>query len=321
VKPSDAGLTIATRLIELMGGNLTIDRIPAQGSSARFTIRVAVGLQSAHNQTDEFNGLEGSSVIVAVKTAHTARVLEAYLRGWKLTPLLAASGKEAIDLLANKPAALCITDLNLVDMTGAELVEALKAKQAGLPAILLTAEGMYSGKQPELFSSVLFKPLKRDLLEKHILSPLKHRDETSASALSKTSRLSENFSTLHPLRILVAEDNLTNQKLALKVLAKLGFTPDIANHGKEVLEMVSHKAYDLILMDVQMPFMDGLEASRMIRLCLSTQPVIVAMTANTLQGDREECIRAGMDDYLSKPVKFEELVGILEKWAARIEAK
>ena len=133
--------------------------------------------------------------------------------------------------------------------------------------------------------------------------------------------MSSNFSEEHPLRILVAEDNITNQKLAMKVLSKLGYKPDIAQHGKEVLEVVSTKNYDVILMDVQMPEMDGLEASRMIRMCLSVQPIIIAMTANTLQGDREACLQAGMDDYISKPINLEDLVDILEKWAINIKEK
>jgi CheY-like chemotaxis protein len=123
------------------------------------------------------------------------------------------------------------------------------------------------------------------------------------------------------LRILIAEDNRVNQKLAVRVLGKLGYDPDIVENGKEVLEEVSKVNYDLILMDVQMPEMDGLEATRMIRLCLETQPIIVAMTANAMQGDREECLGSGMDDYISKPVNIEELVIILEKWASQIKVK
>jgi CheY-like chemotaxis protein len=138
---------------------------------------------------------------------------------------------------------------------------------------------------------------------------------------NRSRKLSASFSQDHPLRILIAEDNVTNQKLALKILGKLGYTPDVAHHGKEVLEIVSNKNYDVILMDVQMPIMDGLEASRMIRMCLTVQPVIIAMTANTLQGDREACLQAGMDDYLSKPINLEELVDVLEKWAINIKEK
>jgi CheY-like chemotaxis protein len=134
-------------------------------------------------------------------------------------------------------------------------------------------------------------------------------------------KLSVDFAKRYPLSILIAEDNLMNQKIISKIFNKLGYEPKMTNNGKEVLEEVSHKFYDLIMMDVQMPEMDGLEATKMIRVCLSSQPVIIAMTANTLQGDREECLRAGMDDYLCKPVNLEELVNLLEKLAIHNNTK
>ncbi|HNU87565.1 MAG TPA: response regulator, partial [Ferruginibacter sp.] len=123
------------------------------------------------------------------------------------------------------------------------------------------------------------------------------------------------FAKQYPLRILVAEDNLVNQKWATKILGKLGYQADIAGDGHIVLDMVDKTAYDLILMDVQMPGMDGLEATKMIRVCLNKQPTIIAMTANVMHGDRVACMQAGMDDYISKPVQLGELVNMLEKWA------
>jgi CheY-like chemotaxis protein len=128
-------------------------------------------------------------------------------------------------------------------------------------------------------------------------------------------KLSENFSLDHPLSILVAEDNPVNQKLAERVLSKLGYKPEIAANGHEALSAITMKHYDLILMDVQMPEMDGLEATQKIRANGGNQPIIIAMTANAMQGDREICLRAGMDDYISKPIKIEDLVLMLTKWS------
>jgi len=133
--------------------------------------------------------------------------------------------------------------------------------------------------------------------------------------------LSEEFAKEFPLRILVAEDNAINQKLTMKVLAKLGYKAGLAENGKEVLEMADLEQYDVILMDVQMPVMDGLEATRMVRLCLKKQPVIIAMTANAMEGDQDDCIQAGMDDYISKPVEINALLTRLEKWGTAINAK
>jgi two-component system sensor histidine kinase/response regulator len=139
-------------------------------------------------------------------------------------------------------------------------------------------------------------------------------------AENKKQELSEAFSREFPLRILVAEDNEINQKLIIRILSKLGYEAGLAHNGKEVLEMAALQSYDLILMDVQMPEMDGLEATRMLRLCLEKQPVIIAMTANALDGDQDNCIQAGMDDYICKPVELNELIRQLEKWGGAIKS-
>ena len=162
--------------------------------------------------------------------------------------------------------------------------------------------------------------MKQHTLFDNILSELRHQNKSSQNE-SLTHKMTENFSKQYPLRILIAEDNPINQKWITKILIRLGYQYKIGNNGKEILEIVSNEIYDLILMDVQMPEMDGLEATRMIRLCLEVQPVIIAMTANVMQGDREECMQAGMDDYISKPVELNILLNMLEKWALSIKEK
>ncbi|MEO5978042.1 MAG: response regulator [Chryseolinea sp.] len=151
---------------------------------------------------------------------------------------------------------------------------------------------------------------------------LRGEGESTVEAQKSKQVLSEDFAAKHPLRILVAEDNPVNQKLTLRVLNKLGYEQIVvAQNGLEVVEKFNEQFYDVILMDVQMPKMDGLEATRMIRLKQYHQPVIISMTANAMQGDREECMKAGMDDYISKPVKLEALVSVLEKWAIHVKGK
>ena len=169
-----------------------------------------------------------------------------------------------------------------------------------------------------IFSAVISKPVKQQDLFDTILNELRHKDKSENGASNGTP---DNFSEKYPLRILVAEDNPVNQKWIKKILSKIGYECAIAENGKVVLEIVGHEHFDLIFMDVQMPEMDGLEASRMIRVCLETQPVIIAMTANVMQGDREECIQSGMNDYISKPVELNVLLKILEKWAILIKEK
>lgn len=136
-----------------------------------------------------------------------------------------------------------------------------------------------------------------------------------------SGKMSPEFAQHFPLKILIAEDDEMNQQMALMLLKRLGYEADCAGNGKEVLEIVSEDKYDVIFMDVQMPEMDGLEATRMIRLCLSEQPVIIAMTANAMDGDREACLKAGMEDYLAKPVNVEELMQMLETWSLAIREK
>jgi CheY-like chemotaxis protein len=146
-------------------------------------------------------------------------------------------------------------------------------------------------------------------------------DNSRKSTVHFTGKMSPDFARQFPLKILIAEDDDMNQQMALMLLKRLGYEADCAANGKEVLEIVSEKKYDVILMDVQMPEMDGLEATRMIRLCLTEQPVIIAMTANAMDGDREACIKAGMEDYLSKPVNVDELMRKLETWATESQNK
>lgn len=131
-----------------------------------------------------------------------------------------------------------------------------------------------------------------------------------------TKPVSSEFANEFPIRILIAEDDRINQHLAVKMLNKLGYNPDIVSNGKEALEIVSEKNYDVILMDGLMPLMDGFEATRMIRLCLEVQPVIIALTASTMYGDKEKCLQAGMDDYISKPIDINELAIKLQHWVA-----
>ncbi|MDP4255467.1 MAG: two-component regulator propeller domain-containing protein [Bacteroidota bacterium] len=140
----------------------------------------------------------------------------------------------------------------------------------------------------------------------------------AAEATATNGHLPGTLSTQYPMQILVAEDNPINQQLALIILNKMGYHPEIAGNGQEVLDKLQDRHFDLILMDIQMPEMDGLEATRIIRGKTSAQPIIIAMTANAMQGDQEECLAGGMNDYLSKPVRLEELVGMLEKWGGRI---
>lgn len=319
-KRNGVGLIISKKLVELMGGTIKVESEAGKGTTVTFTIRTVASIQSKSIKHG-LDSLKGKKILVVEDNINHVNFIKDRLVEWNLVPLIVHSGKDALAKLAEtSDVELALIDNLVLDMDGVTLAQTIKEKYAQLPMILLSPKDEVNVKDhPELFDAVIFKPIKKHILSKQILSCFRHLGRSSND--DKSYKLSAKFSEEHPLRILIAEDNVTNQKLAVKVLGKLGYKPDVAQHGKEVLEIVSNKNYDVILMDVQMPVMDGLEASRMIRMCLSVQPVIIAMTANTLQGDREACLQAGMDDYLSKPINLEELVDVLEKWAINIKEK
>jgi CheY-like chemotaxis protein len=250
-----------------------------------------------------------------------------------MIPILAESGKVAIEKLQHNTFDLVLSDMQMPQMDGIELAKHIKKMQPQLPIILLTSAGNESCKEnPHLFASVLIKPVKQQLLCKHILNEVRNlkpaieehaiKPQPNIPSSMQHTIISENLQEAHTeqndsnensLRILLAEDNVTNQFVAIKILSKLGYSADIAENGHKAVQMATEKHYDVILMDVRMPEMDGLEATRILRNQLNVQPVIIAMTANAIQGDKEECLQAGMNDYISKPVKVEDLMRTLHK--------
>jgi len=310
------GLVISEKLITLMGGRIDVKSEEGKGSVFQFQIQTKAGVQveqlGQHNHADL-----GKKRVLVVDDNHTNRnILKIQLEYWQLEPVLASSGKQALQILSEQEFDLVLTDMHMPEMDGNELAKAIREKYHALPIILLSSMGgELSKNRMDIFCSVLTKPIKQDILYKHILQNLGRKLNHVAEERSASNELSKNFSIKYPLQILVAEDNAINQQLAMLILDKLGYKPDIVENGQEVLDKLDKKSYDLILMDVQMPVMDGLEASRIICRQMENHPVIIAVTANAMQGDKEECIRAGMNDYISKPIKVEELVMIIEKWA------
>ena len=313
---SGLGLVICRKLVELMGGQIEVKSQQGQGSSFTFSIPITPSMKAIRNhaQHDNMVNLEGKNILIIDDNATSRTVLTKQMKSWKMLPVLADSGKQALEiLLANNAFDLVLTDISMPEMDGIQLAKTISIKYPAIPVIAMNYTGDETYKQDaELFSSVLTKPVRQHMLRDHILGVL---STTGTGKQKDANPLSEIFSQQYPLRILIAEDNLINQKIATKILTKLGYKPSIANNGKEAIEIVSQEHYDIILMDVQMPEMDGLEATRMIRTCLEIQPIIIAMTANVMQGDRDACMQSGMDDYMSKPIELKELLNQLEKWS------
>jgi signal transduction histidine kinase/CheY-like chemotaxis protein len=317
------GLVICEKLVKLMGGCITVESHEGKGTTFTFTIQIGTGQLPLRTYVHHnMAGSEGKKILVIDDNATNRNILKNQLEQWKLVPTLATSGEQALAILAQgETFDLILTDMQMPEMDGIDLAKAIRKQNETLPIILLSSIGDENCKScPGLFSSVLIKPVKQITLRKHILSQLiEGTDKSIALEVDETKKLSVNFALEYPLNILITEDNPVNQKLAERVLTKLGYKPAQAMNGQEALAALQLNHYDIILMDIQMPVMDGLETTRVIRQQPVAQPVIIAMTANAMQGDREICLEAGMNDYISKPVKLEYLVTLLAKWATHIK--
>lgn len=315
------GLAISEKLVRLMHGEVGVESVPGEGSTFSFTIKTKIGTQVQQVYTNyNMTSLEGKKVLVVDDNLTNRAVLKNQLEHWKLVAVLADGGEEALDILSADPAFdLVLTDMQMPFMDGVMFSELVKKKYPSLPIILLSSIGdEFSKNKGDLFTAALTKPIKQHVLGKSILNGLQHHDGAKTEEKSAQQILSVEFAEKYPLEILVAEDNLINQHVILQILGKLGYTAGLAENGLQTVEQAAGQAYDVILMDMQMPEMDGLQATRTIRDTQEHQPVIIALTANTMQGDEQECLAAGMNDYISKPIKLEELVEKLEKWGVEI---
>ncbi len=317
------GLAISERLVRLMGGDVKVESEEGKGTKFSFTIKCEA-LHRDRLQATTLPDVEGKRILIVDDNETNLKVLKGQLDLWKLHATAAHSGAEALMLLQNgETFDMIITDMQMPDMDGLEFARLVKKSYPKLPVILLSSIGDETRKNyPLLFAATLTKPVKQHHLSMVIQNEFKHQQYTASNEPKSTSFLSADFAEQHPVKLLVAEDNLINQKLIIKILNKLGYEPSLANNGTEALKLMADETYDIILMDIQMPEMDGLETTRHIREDSNIdQPYIVAMTANAMPEDREDCYNAGMDNYISKPLKLDLLIGILkEGYNAKLKA-
>lgn len=310
------GLAICVRLVKLMKGDIWAESQLGVGTSLHFTVQVEVSQQLVLNYLPvNMVGMEGKKILVVDDNATNRKILKLQLELWKLVTVVASSGAEALAQIDLHEFNLVLTDMQMPEMDGVMLTGQIKKKKPLLPVVLLSSVGDETKqKYPGLFTAVLTKPVKQQQLGKVIQMSISQVTDTLVQPPVQ-QLLDPGFAEKYPLAILIAEDNLINQKLIVRILNKLGYQPAVAQNGLEVISMLELYPYDLILMDIQMPEMDGLEATQLIRSSNINQPLIVAMTANAMQEDKDECMRIGMNDYLSKPVKLEVLLYVLTKMA------
>jgi signal transduction histidine kinase/CheY-like chemotaxis protein len=316
------GLAVSKRLAEMMNGTIWAESAGlGQGSTFNFTIeaRVAPEAPVRPHLRPEQPQLAGKRVLIVDDNATNQRILAMQMAGWGMIPHEAVSPAEALALIRDEAFDAAVIDLQMPEMNGIELAEAIRRLQSAtrpFPLILSSSLGLQEAEvEPGLFAAALLKPIRPSALFDALMTVLAPKPERPALAAAERPHVGPEMAAAHPLRILLAEDNAVNQKLALRLLAQMGYRADVAANGLEVLAALARQWYDVILMDVQMPELDGLEATRRIcqRWPRGARPRIIAMTANAMQGDREMCLEAGMDDYLAKPIRVDELVAALRR--------
>ncbi len=326
------GLTISKRLVGMMGGKIWVDSEVARGTQFHFTARMGIAdvkvIEVGSIAPPEI--LRGLKVLVVDDNRTNRRILEGMLRRWDMKPTSVEGGEEALAQLstaraAAEPYALILTDMHMPMMDGFSLVERIRQRpELSTATIMMLTSAGHRGdaaRCQELgVAAYLLKPIRQSELREAIARVLVAKEQNGAIPLVTRYSLQDARDPLSSLRVLLVEDNAVNRLLATRLLEKRGHRVAVATNGREALDALENESYDLIFMDVQMPEIDGIEATVAIRereKANGNHQPIIALTAHAMKGDEERCLNAGMAGYLSKPIRPQELDEILEKYVAR----
>lgn len=320
---SGLGLAICARLSKMMGGDIWVKSKVGQGSEFTFTIRAGYPLQRKQSLTENARKqLSGKSILIANENTSSLEILSKLFRDWNMQVQQAATNEELVERLFSRSAFdYVLLESSLLEGKNVKTIPELRQLPGRSNQIFILAcspdANLKDYHSSDVLTRLIFKPLKHPLLLETLVD---YSDKISKQGRRASTRFTPELSDLAekiPLEILIAEDNPINQDVAIGLLKKMGFAPEAVDNGAKVLQAVGQKNYDLIFMDVQMPVMDGLEATRRIVTSFpaSTRPKIYAMTANAMKGDREKCLEAGMDGYISKPVNIREVIEVVESFS------
>ena len=325
------GLSISSRLVNMMNGNIWVESEVGTGSTFHFTADVGTVENPARAATSDSVNLWGVRVLIVDDNELNRSILKRLLGGWGMLSTEADGGQAALIALqeakdAGKPFPILLTDANMPEMDGFKLAEHVKQDPnlAGATVLMLSSGGQYgdSVRCRELaVAAYLTKPVGRSELRAAITRALGARAPSTASVSEGVPRrMAESDNIVGPLQILLVEDNPTNQKLVVRLLEQAGHTVTVVGNGRRALDALEERRFDLVLLDVQMPEMDGLEATNAIRkreVMQGGHIPVVAITAYAMKDDRERCLNAGMDDYMSKPIRSAELLEVIDRVCRR----